>query len=99
MRKEDIEVKVIRREGREFTTLRFELFGVPCLLVVGRYGFVGCGAFDAAAFEKFGVPAATVRGVSSIADLLAAPVATANRPARERGVTEGMSATRALEKL
>ena len=70
--------------------------------VVTDSGMVGCGAFDVAALDKFGYPAARVKSVkgSSIAtidDLLLGVVKDANTAAMKRGVKVGMLGRDALD--
>jgi uncharacterized protein YunC (DUF1805 family) len=77
---------------------------VNLVAVITDQGLVGCGAFDVAALEKFGYPAARVRPstgdkVSTIADLLQGIVKEANGPARALGVAVTMTGKEALERL
>lgn len=77
---------------------------VNLVAVVTDTGMVGCGAFDVAALEKFGYPAARVGpssgpSITSIPDLLAGIVKDANGPAQARGVKPGMTGREALGKL
>ena len=62
-------------------------------------GIVGCGFFDLAAFEKFGIPAAKVTGISTIEDLLKGSVSEATPAAVLRGVNPGMSGEEAVRIL
>lgn len=67
-------------------------------------GMIGCGAFDIAALERFGVPAAKMKpvagpSIATIEDILDAIVGEANRPAIDRGITPGMTGKEALELL
>ena len=67
-------------------------------------GVVGCGALDVIALEKFGIPAAKVRSVSSdsvrnIEDLLSGMVILANRYAKDAGINQDMTGKEALECL
>lgn len=67
-------------------------------------GMIGCGAFDIAALERFGVPAAKMKPVSGpsitgIDEILDAIVKEANEPAAKRGITIGMTGKEALENL
>jgi len=70
--------------------------------VVTDMGMVGCGAFDVAALDPFGYPAARVRAtrgasVATIDDLLVGEVKDANAAAAELGVKVGMSGREALD--
>ena len=77
---------------------------VNLVAVITDQGMVGCGAFDVAALEKFGYPAARVRPsrgdtVATIADLMEGIVKEANAPARARGVAVAMTGREALERM
>jgi uncharacterized protein YunC (DUF1805 family) len=72
--------------------------------VVSDVGMVGCGAFDVAALDKFGYPAARVKptggdSIATIGDLLAGEVKDANEAATRLGVKIGMSGREALERM
>ena len=74
------------------------------MAVVTDAGMVGCGAFDVAALEKFGYPAARVKpskgpSITGIPDLLEGIVKDANGPAQSRGVKVGMTGREALGRL
>jgi uncharacterized protein YunC (DUF1805 family) len=65
---------------------------------------VGCGAFDVAALEKFGYPAARVRAeagsrIATIDDLLSGAVFGTNPSAERYGVFAGMNGREALDLL
>ena len=47
-----------------------ELGSANLIFVKTSSGIVGCGFFDLATFENFGIPAAKVTGISTIEDLL-----------------------------
>ena len=90
-----------RKHARGFV---YPLGPVNLVAVVTDIGMVGCGAFDVAALEKFGYPAARVRpssgpSIASIPDLLAGIIKDANSPAQKRGVRVGMTGKEALERL
>ncbi len=74
------------------------------VLVVGKRGMVGCGAFDVEALEKFGYPAARVKptrgsSIANIGDLLSGEIKDANAAAAKLGVNVGMSGKEALDLL
>jgi uncharacterized protein YunC (DUF1805 family) len=97
----DVKVELGGKSARGFV---YPLGPVNLVAVVTDLGMVGCGAFDVAALEKFGYPAARVRpangpSVTSIPDLLAGIIKDANGPALARGVKIGMTGREALEKL
>ena len=82
----------------------YNLGPVNLVAVVTGIGMVGCGAFDVAALEKFGYPAARVRpsagpSIASIDDILTGIIKDANGPAQARGVQVGMTGREALGKL
>jgi uncharacterized protein YunC (DUF1805 family) len=67
-------------------------------------GFVGCGAFDTVALEKFNYPAARVKSstggsIATITDLLNGIIKDANAIAEQRGIKVGMTGREALELL
>jgi uncharacterized protein YunC (DUF1805 family) len=67
-------------------------------------GMVGCGAFDVAALNNFGYPAAKVRpaqggSIASIDDLLRGIVKEVNPAAEKLGLKVGISGREALELL
>jgi uncharacterized protein YunC (DUF1805 family) len=75
---------------------------VNLVSVVTDMGMVGCGAFDVAALDHFGYPAARVKAtrgtsVATIDDLLVAEVKDANAAAIKLGVKVGMSGREALD--
>ena len=97
----DISVELEGKSARGFV---YNLGPVNLVAVVTDAGMVGCGAFDVAALEKFGYPAARVRpasgpSIDSIPDLLAGIIKDANGPAQKRGVKVGMTGKEALGKL
>ena len=70
--------------------------------VVTDMGMVGCGAFDVAALDHFGYPAARVKAtrgtsVATIDDLLVGEVKDTNAAASKLGVKIGMSGREALD--
>ncbi len=71
----------------------------PVKMVYARKsgGFLGCGIFDVAVLDRFGVAAANVRGVSTVEDLLAGSVSRVNDAAAAKGVRVGMTGREALE--
>lgn len=77
---------------------------VSLVAVVTNTGLVGCGAFDVAALNTFGYPAARVKGpggapIATIGDLLSGIVREANGAAEGHGVTAGMTGKEALDRL
>ena len=76
-----------------------DLGGVHMVYVRKPGGFLGCGLFDVAVLDRFGIAAANVRGVSTVEELLAGVVSRVNETALARGVREGMTGREALERL
>ena len=85
--------------GKTVSTHLIELPGAPLLVARGAKGFVMCGYLDIAAADKFNTAAAVVRGVKTIDELLAKPVAAVSRAAEELGVQPGMTGREALERF
>ena len=72
--------------------------------VVTDMGMVGCGAFDVAALNNFGYPAAKVRpsqgsSIATIEDLLQGIVKEVNPAAEKLGLKVGLNGREALELL
>jgi uncharacterized protein YunC (DUF1805 family) len=72
--------------------------------VVTDVGMVGCGAFDVAALNNFGYPAARVRpaqgsSIATIEDLLQGIIKEANPAAEKLGLKVGQTGREALELL
>jgi len=77
---------------------------VNLVAVVTDVGMVGCGAFDVAALNNFGYPAARVRpsqgsSIASIEDLLKGIIKDANPAAEKLGLKIGQSGREALDLL
>jgi len=72
--------------------------------IVTDVGLVGCGAFDVAALNNFGYPAAKVRpaqgsSIATIEDLLQCIVKEVNPAAEKLGLKVGLTGREALELL
>jgi len=85
--------------GKKATGIEVPLPKAPLVLASGPAGFVMCGYLNIETADRLGVAAAMVRGVSTVDDLLAAPVVSCSKAALERGVTNGMTGREALEKF
>lgn len=77
---------------------------VSLVAVVAKSGLAGCGAFDVAALDTFGYPAARVRGaegrpIATLQDLLAGIVREVNSAGGRFGIAEGMTGKEALDLL
>lgn len=82
--------------GITFQTAALPTANSIILLVRGQKANLGCGYFSIAAAEKLKDRFAIARGVSSIDELLAAPVADLSPEAAACGVTPGMTGKDAL---
>lgn len=92
-------VKLLHSDGTGYV---IPIGPVNLVTVVARAGMVGCGAFDVAALNNFGYPAARVRpatgtSVATIEDLLGGIVKEANPAAGKLGVKAGMTGKEALD--
>ena len=86
----------LQLEGMTFKTVTLPTPNSVILLIQGAKANLGCGYFSMAAAEKMGDRFAIARGVSSIDELLAAPIADCSPAAALCGVTPGMTAKEAL---
>lgn len=94
-------VQLARKQADGFV---IPLGSVNLVNVVTDEGMVGCGAFDVAALDKFGYPAARVKpsrgsSIATIDDLLAGVIKDANAAAAKKGIKVGMSGREALDLL
>ena len=83
-------------EGVTFKTAVLPTANSIILLIQGAKANLGCGYFSMAAAEKMKDRFAIVRGVSTIEEVLAAPVADMSSEAAACGVTAGMKGQEAL---
>jgi len=77
---------------------------VNLVFITTEEGMIGCGAFDIAALERFGTPAAKMKpvagpSIATIDEILDAMVKEVNGPATKRGIVIGMTGKEALELL
>lgn len=86
-------------DGKAVTGFEIPLPKAPLVMVKGTNGFVMCGYLNTEVADKLGVAAAMVRGVSTVDDLLKAPVQAATKAALERGVAVGMTGRDALARI
>jgi len=85
--------------GKPAHGLELPLPGAPLVVAYGGVGFVMCGYLNIEAANKLNVPAAVVRGVSTVDDLLNAKIQQVSVSAAALGVTEGMTGREALSRL
>lgn len=96
--------EIVDLAGKQARGYVIPLGPVSLVVVVADKGMVGCGAFDVAALNSFGYPAARVRpakgsSISSIEDLLAGIVKEANPAAEKMGVRIGQTGREAIDLL
>ncbi len=72
-----------------------------CNLVFASSGacLLACGAIDVDALDKFGISAAKVTGVETVADLMDGAVKGVNQHATRRGISVGEQGRTALLKM
>lgn len=98
---EQIKVQLAKKQADGYV---IALGPVNLVAVVTDVGMVGCGAFDVAALNNFGYPAARVRpshgsSIASIEDLLKGIIKDANPTAEKLGLKIGQSGREALDLL
>jgi uncharacterized protein YunC (DUF1805 family) len=94
----------VQLSGKQADGYVIPLGPVSLVNVVTDVGMVGCGAFDVAALNNFGYPAAKVRpsrgsSIATIEDLLQGIVKEANPAAEALGLKVGLTGREALELL
>lgn len=89
----------LKIDGKIARGVEVNLPGAPLVLAYGENGFVMCGYLDIQTAEKVNAPAAVVRGVKTVEDLLKAQVVAITKAAEGRGVKLGMTGKEALGHL
>ena len=94
----------VQLSGKQADGYVIPLGPVNLVNVVTDVGMVGCGAFDVAALNNFGYPAAKVRpshgsSIATIEDLLQGIVKEVNPNAEKLGLKIGLTGREALELL
>ncbi len=94
-------VQLKRKQGDGYV---IPLGPVNLVSVITDKGMVGCGAFDVAALNNFGYPAAKVKAaeggsIATIDDLLHGIVKEVNPAAEKLGVKVGITGRQALDLL
>ncbi|GAB6265006.1 YunC family protein [Methanothrix soehngenii] len=94
----------VQLPGKQADGYVIPLGPVNLVNVVTDVGMVGCGAFDVAALNNFGYPAAKVRpsqgsSIATIEDLLQGIVKEVNPNAETLGLKVGLTGREALELL
>ena len=85
--------------GRSCGWVDFPTTKSRLLAICGSKGMLGCGYFDLATADKLGDALAVVRGVSSIEEVLEAPVQDVSRAGQSLGIAAGMTGREAMERL
>jgi len=91
--------KTVRVKGRDLPGYECPLGEKKLIFITAPGGYVMCGYLNREAAEKFGDKACAVTGISSIEQMLAAPVAWVSAAAQEKGIQTGMKVSDALEKF
>jgi uncharacterized protein YunC (DUF1805 family) len=96
--------KRIPLSHKEGTGYVIPLGPVNLVFIKTDIGFVGCGAFDISALDRFGYPAARARTsqgnpIATLEDLLEGLIKDANQYAAVRGIREDMPVKDALNLL
>jgi len=94
----------VQLSGKQADGYVIPLGPVSLVNVITDVGMVGCGAFDVAALNNFGYPAAKVRpsrgsSIATIEDLLEGIVKEVNPNAKKLGLKIGLTGREALELL
>jgi uncharacterized protein YunC (DUF1805 family) len=79
--------------------LSFQLGARPLVLLKASRGFIMCGYLNLKIAQKFNDAACLVKGVSSIEQLLNAPIVDLTKAAKAAGVKKGISAKQAIKFL
>ncbi|MBM4248029.1 MAG: DUF1805 domain-containing protein [Euryarchaeota archaeon] len=79
--------------------VKVDLPKAPLVMVRADRGFAMCGYLNMDSVNKAGEVAVRVIGVRTFEDLLDARVANVSDEARKLGITEGMTAREALERM
>jgi uncharacterized protein YunC (DUF1805 family) len=96
--------KIVQLKGKQADGYVIPLGQINLVNVVTDVGMVGCGAFDVAALNNFGYPAAKVRpargsSIATIDDLLQGIVKEVNPAAEKLGIKVGITGKEALDLL
>jgi len=79
--------------------VKVDLPKAPLVMIRASKGFAMCGYLNMEAVNKTGEVAVRVTGVRSFDDVLNAKVVNISDEARKLGISEGMTAREALEKM
>lgn len=79
--------------------LKLDMEHAPLLIIRAKKGFVMCGYLNMEVANRLGDAAVRVTGVRSFEDVLNAKAVDVSETARGLGITTGMSAKEALERM
>ncbi len=92
-------IEEIRLENGNALGLKMDMEHAPLLVIRAEKGFVMCGYLNIDVANKLGDAAVRVTGVKSFEDVLNARAADVSEAAKKLGITIGMPAREALEKM
>ena len=82
--------------GKEFEGFCLPVPPSNLIFLTTAKGFIGCGFFDMKTFDKLGIPAVRITGVSTLEELFAGKISEVTEPAEKSGVRIGMTGYDAL---
>ena len=94
-----MQIESIELENGMALGLKFDMEHAPLLVIRAPRGFVMCGYLDISMAERLDDVAVKVTGVRNFEDVLASGVVEATRAAVDLGITVGMPARQALERM
>ncbi len=92
-------IEEIKFENGTVLGLKMDMEHAPLLVIRAAKGFVMCGYLNIDIANKLGDVAVRVSGVRSFEDVLNAKAVDVSEAAKELGITVGMPAREALEKM
>ncbi len=92
-------VEQIKLENGSALGLKLDMEHAPLLIIRAGCGFVMCGYLNMDVANKLGDVAVRVTGVKSFEDVLNAKTVEVSEAAKKLGITVGMPAREALEKM
>ncbi len=92
-------VEQIKLENGSVLGLKFDMEHAPLLVIRAGCGFVMCGYLNMDIANKLGDVAVRVTGVKSFEDVLNAKAVDVSQAAKSLGITVGMPAKDALNKM
>ncbi|MCM8770617.1 MAG: YunC family protein [Candidatus Omnitrophica bacterium] len=100
----EIYTKAVQTKNGQVEGVQVKWTGFNILLFAGGKGFLGCGAFDLEALDKFGVACAIVESspenpIGTLERFLERKIARLNSRAQALGIKPGMDCSNALEVL